>query len=175
MASLTERMIGAATLQVATYEEVEKDTTATGQAVLVVVLSSLAAGIGTCGMFGFSGLLKTTLLTLVGWGIWVGLIFLIGTKLLPEPQTRADLGEVLRTTGFAYSPGVLRVFGIIPLIGWLISFAVSIWILVTMVIAVRQALDYTSTGRAIGVCILGFIANLIITLFLGGGMALLGG
>jgi len=162
MASFTERMIGAAMLNVNTYEEVEADASATPQAMAVVALASVAAGIGTFGLGGVSGLIGGTVAALVGWLIWAGLTFLIGTKLLPEPQTRSDLGELLRTIGFASSPGILRCLGFIPLIGWLISLVASLWMLAAMVIAVRQALDYQSTGRAVAVCAIGFVANLII-------------
>lgn len=168
MSNLSERMIGAATLQSKIYEEVEADTSATPQAIAVVVLASLASGVGVLGTLGLSGALKSVMASLLGWVIWVALIYLIGTKLLPEPQTKSDMGELLRTTGFAYTPGILRIVSIIPIIGWLISFAIFFWMLATMVIAVRQALDYKSTGRAVAVCIVGFIANVLIGFVLGG-------
>ena len=128
MASFTDRMLGAAKLDVDTYEEVEHDQTATGQAMGVVIISSLAAGIGSVGG-GASGLIAGTIGALVGWFIWAALTFLIGTKVLPEPQTKADLGELLRTIGFSASPGVLRIFGMIPLLGGLIALAASVWML----------------------------------------------
>lgn len=179
MASLTDRMIKAAALDVQTYEEVEADQTATGQAMTVVVISSIAAGIGSIGILGLGGMVMMTIGALIGWFIWAGVTYLIGTKLLPEPQTKSDMGELLRTIGFSASPGVLRILGIIPLLGTLISFAVSIWMLVAMVIAVRQALDYKSTGRAVGVCVIGFVIQWIvlstIMLMFGAGSAITGG
>ncbi len=96
-------------------------------------------------------------------------MYIIGTKILPEPQTRSDLGELLRTTGFSASPGLLRVLGVLPFIGVLIIFAVSIWMLIAMIIAVRQALDYQSTGRAVGVCLIGWFVFVVIMLLLSGG------
>ena len=161
MTSFTDRMLGAAKLDVDTYEEVEHDQTATGQAMGVVIISSLAAGIGSVGG-GASGLIAGTIGTLVGWFIWAALTFLIGTKVLPEPQTKADLGELLRTIGFSASPGVLRIFGMIPVLGGLIVLAANVWMLVAMVVAVRQALDYRSTGRAVGVCVMGWVVQLAI-------------
>jgi hypothetical protein len=161
MATFTERMLGAARLNIATYEEVEADAGATGQAMGVVVLSSIAAGIGGL-RYGATGLVSTVFAALIGWVIWAFLAWIIGTKFLPEPQTRSNVGELLRTTGFAQSPGILRILGAIPFLGWIINLAVSIWLLITMVIAVRQALDYQSTGRAIGVCVIGWIIYLII-------------
>ncbi len=162
MASFTERMIGAAKLDAATYEEVEADTTATGQAMLVVVLSSVATGIGSAGRMGGTGLIVGTLAALVGWFIWAGLTYIIGTKLLPEPQTEADMGQLLRTIGFASSPGVLRLLGFIPVLGWLISVVVSVWMLAAFVVATRQALDYRSTGRAVAVCAIGFLVYMVV-------------
>ncbi len=171
MSTFTERMIGAAVLDVATYEEVEADTTATTQAMGVVLLSSLAQGVAGAAQGGGIGFVAGAMGSLVGWFIWAFVVFIIGTKLLPEPQTRSDLGELLRTTGFSASPGLLRVLGVIPLIGGLITFAVSIWMLIAMIIAVRQALDYQSTGRAVGVCLIGWFFFMVIIVVLSGGMA----
>lgn len=162
MASITDRMIRAAKLDVNLYEEVEADKGAMGQAMAVVVLSSVAAGIGTAGTAGIKGLILGTIVALVGWFIWAFLTYYIGTRLLPEPQTKADYGELLRTIGFSSSPGVLRVLGIIPMLGNILNFICSIWMLVAMVIAVRQALDYKSTGRAVGVCLIGWIVQFVI-------------
>jgi hypothetical protein len=161
MATFTERMIGAARLDVGTYEEVEADAGATGQAMAVVILSSIAAGIGA-GRGGVAGLLVVMVASLVGWFLWAFLAFLIGTKLLPEPQTRSNMGELLRTTGFSSSPGMLRVLGFIPFVGWLILLVVFFWMLASMVVAVRQALDYKSTGRAVVVCLIGWVIYIIV-------------
>jgi hypothetical protein len=160
VSSFKERVIGAAKLDVHIYEEVEKDRTSMGQAVTVVVLSAVAAGIGSVGG-GFGGLIAVTLAALVGWFIWGWLTYLIGTKLLPEPGTKADPGEMLRTIGFSAAPGVLRIFGFVPLLGGPISLIASIWMLVAMVVAVRQALDYSSTGRAVGVCVIGWLVYVV--------------
>ena len=163
MSTFTESMIGAATLDVHTYEEVEADATATTQAMAVVVLSSLAQGIAglTQGGGGF-GFVTGAMGALIGWFIWAFLVYIIGTKIIPEPQTRSNLGELLRTTGFSASPGLLRVLGVIPFLGGLIMVAVSIWMLIAMIIAVRQALDYQSTGRAVGVCLIGWVVFVVI-------------
>ncbi len=167
MDRFAQRMIGAAMLRVRTYEEVEADASATGQAMGVVVLSSLAAGIGSSDL-GVSRLFWATFSALAAWLLWAGLAFLIGTKLLPEPATRSDLGELLRTIGFAASPGVLRILGIVPWIGWLLTVMVYFWMLAATVLAVRQALDYQSTRRAVAVCLVGFVINLAVGLVVGG-------
>jgi len=163
---LLERMIRAAKLEVALYEEVEADKTALGQAMLVVVLHGIAAGIGSYDELGTTGLLLGTLGQLVSWFVWALVTFLVGAKLLPERQTEADLGQLLRTIGFAASPGLLLALGIIPLIGAIISFVVQIWMLVAFVIAVRQALDYTSTVRTVVVCLIGWILMVVVTALL---------
>lgn len=157
MATFGDRIVRAAKLDVSLYEEVEADKGAMGQATGVVILSSLAAGVGAIAHVGTGGILWGTVAALVGWYIWAFLTYIIGTKLLPEPQTRADMGELLRTIGFSTSPGLIRVLGIIPLLTQFVFLVSAIWMLVAMVIAVRQALDYKSTGRAVGVCIIGWI------------------
>ncbi|GJM14686.1 MAG: hypothetical protein DHS20C13_00130 [Thermodesulfobacteriota bacterium] len=162
MASLIDRMVRASKLDINLYEEVEADKSSMGQAITVVVLSSVASGIGTIGILGIQGLFIGTISALIGWFVWAYLTYLIGTKLLPEPQTKADVGELLRTIGFSSAPGVLRIFGFIPLIGAIVTFVAGIWMLVAMIIAVRQALDYKSTWRAIGVCAIGFVIYLVI-------------
>jgi hypothetical protein len=166
------RMLRAAKLDVLFYEEVEADQGAMPQAMGVVVLSSLAAGIGSVANVGLGGILLGTLAALGSWYIWAWLTYFIGTRFLAEPQTEADLGQLLRTTGFSSSPGLIRVLGIIPGLGPIVFALASIWMLVAMVIAVRQALDYTGTLRAVGVCVIGWIVQTIILLLL---FALLGG
>jgi len=161
MTSFKDRIIRAAKLDVHLYEEVEADTGALGQAMTVVILSSLAAGIGTFQHGGLSGIFIGTIGALIGWYIWAYLTYFIGTKILPEQQTSSTTGELLRTVGFSSSPGLIRVLGIIPGITQIVMFGASVWMLVAMVIAVRQALDYKSTLRAVGVCIIGWIIQVL--------------
>ena len=162
MSKLINRIIRASKLDVHLYEEVEADTGALGQAMGVVVLSSIAAGIGSSTQAGFGGILMGAIGALLGWVVWAYLTYFIGTKILPEPQTKAHPTELLRTIGFSSSPGLIRILGIIPGLMGIVFFVASIWMMVAMVIAVRQALDYKSTFRAIGVCVIGWIIQLII-------------
>lgn len=174
MDQFTDRMLRAAKLEADVYEEVEADKEAMRQAMGVVVLSSLAAGIGVLASQGVSGMLMGTLAALLSWYVWALLTFFIGTKLLPGPQTRADMGELLRTIGFSSAPGLIRVLGIIPFLRGIVFLVAGIWMLVAMVVAVRQALDYDSTLRAVGVCFIGWLIQvLLIALFfsLFGGMS----
>lgn len=165
---ILDRALGAARLDVATYEAVEHDSQATWQAAAIVVVASIAASIGVAIVAGPLALLYTTVFTLIQWLIWAALLWLIGTQLLPVEKTEADIGQMLRTLGFAAAPGVLRIFSFIPVIGPIIAFLASIWMVVCTVVAVRQALDFSSTLRAIGVCVVGWIiAAFIIWLILG--------
>jgi len=168
---LVERMVRAARLDVSLYEEVEADRTATGHATLVVILSSVGAGLATIHA-GIGGLLVGTLAALAGWYVWALLTYWIGTRLLPEPQTSADLGELLRTIGFSSAPGVIRVLGLIPGLTGVVFLVAAIWMLIAMVIAVRQALDYTGTVRAVGVCVIGWVIQVLVLAIL---LAVLGG
>ena len=173
MTTFWDRIIRAVKLDAQLYEEVEADTGAMGQAMGVVVLSSMAAGVGSVAIGGLGGILGGAIAALTGWYVWAYLTYFIGTKFLPEPQTEANPGELLRTTGFSSSPGLIRVLGIIPGLAGVLFLLASIWMLVAMVIAVRQALDYRSTWRAIGVCIIGWIIQavlfmLLFTIFGGG-------
>ena len=172
MSSFQDRIIRAAKLDVNLYEEVEADKGAMSQAMGIVVLSSIAAGIGAIGKGGLGGILMGTVLALIGWYVWAYLTYFIGTKIFPEPQTKADHGELLRTIGFSSSPGLIRVLGIIPGLGGIVFLVASIWMLVAMVIAVRQALDYRSTLRAVGVCLIGWVIQTLILVLL---FSILGG
>ncbi|MEF8793819.1 YIP1 family protein [Thiohalorhabdus sp.] len=172
MGQFTDRMVRAAKLEPHVYEEVEADTGAMAQALGVVVLSSLAAGIGAVSTHGASGILVGTLGALVGWLVWAVLTYYIGTKLLPEPQTESSIQELMRTIGFSSSPGLIRILGVIPGLQAVVGLVAAIWMLVAMVVAVRQALDYESTGRAVGVCVIGWLIQVVI---LGGLFALMGG
>ena len=155
------RIIRACKLDVSLYEEVEADRSATVQAALVVVLSSLAAGVGALHL-GASNFLMAPILSLVSWYIWAYLIYLIGTKLFPEPNTKADHGQLLRTIGFSSAPGLIRVFGFTPELMSITFIGAGIWMLIAMIVAVRQALDYQSTWRAIGVVVIAFLVQSII-------------
>ena len=168
MASFTDRIVRAAKLDANLYEEVEADKGALRQAMGVVVLSSIAAGIGSFERAGVGGIITGTIAALIGWYVWAYITYFVGTRFLPEPQTQADHGELLRTIGFSSSPGLIRVLGVIPGLAGAVFFVASAWMLVAMVIAVRQALDYQSTLRAVGVCAIGWVFQMLILLLLFG-------
>jgi hypothetical protein len=161
-----QRAIGAARLEIRVFEEIEADRTATGQALVIVVLSSLAAGIGlTAGVYN-APVLHRVVLALLLWLFWAISTYIVGVYLMPEAQTQTSVGELLRTIGFAASPGVLRILGMVPGIGGTIYVISTVWMLVAMVIAIRQALDYRSTARAVVVCVVtGIIGVVMAALF----------
>ena len=160
--SFTGRMKGAAMLDVNTYEDVEADLNATGQAAGVVALVAIAQAIGSIGM-GSTGIIMGIVGAIVGWLVWSGITYLVGDKLFGGTAT---WGELLRTIGFAQAPGVLYVLAIIPILGWIVRFAVGIWILIAGIIAIRQALDF-STGKAVLTAIVGWLVVVIPMAILG--------
>jgi len=159
---MIKRMMGAARLDAGIYEEVESDPSATKQALTVVILVALATGIGTFGTGGPAGLVVGIVAGIGLWALWAWITYFVGTTILKTGETEANWGQLARTLGFAQSPGLLKVAGFIPVLGpWVFTIA-SIWQLVAMVIAIRQALDFTSTWRAVGVAMVGFIPYVLL-------------
>lgn len=169
MASFGARVVGAMKLSAATFEEVEHDSTATGQAATIVLLASVATAIGWSGPVGQFAIVRSVFGALVGWSLSAVLIWFVGTKMLPEANTEADFGQILRACGFAQAAGMLHVVAIVPVLGWFVSiFVIGIWVLIANVIAVRQALDYERTPRALAVCAIAWIAQVVILMVFGG-------
>lgn len=176
MYTFLQRIFRSARLDPDLYKEVEADEKALNQATLVVILSSIAAGVGCTQQFGNVGLLVGTLTALGSWYLWAWVVYLVGTRLVPENLYSPNYEELLRIVGFASSPGLLRVLGIIP--GWYGAvFLISgVWMLIAMVLAVHQALAYRSTLRAVGVCTFGWVVQLLligIVVALNGGLLFL--
>jgi hypothetical protein len=167
--SYLQRLVGAAALDRTIYEEVEADARATMQAAATVLLSSAAAGIGSIGFGGDPGpsLAVFAIIALMAWAAWALLVFEIGVRIMPQPGTRSNVGELMRTLGFAAAPGILRVFGVIPEAAVPVFALTAVWMLAAMVVAVRQALDYESTARAIVVCGLGWVLATAFAIVLG--------
>lgn len=163
MSGLGERIMRAMRLDVTLYEEVEADANALSQAMLVVVLASAAGGLANMSASGRSvGFIAGALGALLGWYVWAFLTYYIGTRLLPGPNTHADIGQLLRTIGFAASGGLVQVVGIIPALAELSIAVANVWVLIATVIAVRQALDYDSTARAVAVCVVGWLVQIVV-------------
>ena len=164
-----QRLIGAALLDAATYEDVEADKTATIQACATVIMSSAAAGVGARGLDAQTvpTIAFVSSIALLAWAAWALITFEIGVRLMPQRQTRSSVAELLRTLGFATAPGCLRVLGVVPGATIPVFALTAIWMLAAMVVAVRQALDYRSTARAVAVCGLGWVLTIAIVIALG--------
>ena len=166
MASFGERVVGAMRLDANTFEEIERDPTAMGQAAGVIALSAVSIGLGNIYYGGISSIIWNVLIALIGYVVWSVLVWIIGTKVMPDPQTEADFAQTFRVIGFAAAPGILGIVTIIPLLGWLLLFVIWLWQLAAMVVAVRAVLDYTNTGKAVIVVVIGFCVNLFVTFLL---------
>jgi hypothetical protein len=163
MASFGERVVGAMKLDPRAFEDVEHDPTAMGQAAGVIVLAAVSAGIGNLFYGGFSGIVSGVISSLIGYLAWAAIVWLVGTKVMPDPATKADFPQTFRVVGFAAAPGLLGFITFIPLLGWLLMLLIWLWTIAAMVIAVREVLDYTNTGKAVIVVVIGFLVNLIVT------------
>jgi hypothetical protein len=166
MASFQERVIGAIRINPAIFEEVEHDANATTQAALVVTAAGVASGLAVFLAIGIAGLVVTVLLRLIGWVAGSFVLYIVGTRLLPGKNTEADFGQILRTAGFAQAAGILAIVGIVPFLGFLVLLVVGVWILIALVVAARQALDYEDTTRAIVACIITWVIMIVVQ-FLG--------
>jgi hypothetical protein len=169
-------MIGAATFKVSAYEEIEADKSATSQAIIVVILVAIATGIGLSTSKELWGTFIGVVVALIGWALWAWITYFIGTTLFKAAETEANWGQLARTVGFAQAPGLLNVAGLVSFgsevvlsVIFLITF---FWTAAAMVIAIRQALDYKSTGRAIWVVLIAavpyFILRIVMAILLPG-------
>ncbi len=160
-----DRVVGAMRLDPNTFEDVEKDPTAIGQAVGVIVLAAVAAGVGNV-FRGGPGIIFGILFSLLGAVIGTVIIWLVGTKLFPEPATKADFPETFRVLGFSAAPGIASVITIIPFLGPLLGFLIALWRIAALVVAVRGVFDYATIGKAVVVVIVGWVIGLCLTLLI---------
>ena len=159
--NLFNRIFRAIKIDVELYEEVERDKSATIQAGLVVVLSSMAAGVGAL-QLGASNFILAPIFSLISWYVWAYIIYFVGVKLFPEKNTQSDHGELLRTIGFSSAPGLIRIFGVTPDLMAVTFIGSAFWMLACMVVGVRAALDYNSLWRALGVVVVAWIFQAIL-------------
>ena len=148
---------------VKTFQEIEADPNAITQAVMVIVIAGVAGLIGNIFRAGVMAGIFTLIVSLIGYALFAFLVVIIGTKVMPEPSTKADFQEGFRVLGFTASPGVFNILAIIPFLGPFLSFLIAIWMLVIAVIATREVLDYSNTGRAIIVCIIAMLIYWTVT------------
>jgi len=164
---MISRMLRASMLDAHVYEEVESDSSAIVQAVLIVVVVAVARGVATLSVTdNILGIAFGIIAGLLSWAVWAFITYMVGTKLLKTGDTESSWGELARVTGFAQSPGILFLIAVVPVVGTWILPVVSLWQLAAMVVGIRQALDYTSTFRAIGVVLIGFVAVIPLQLIL---------
>jgi hypothetical protein len=157
-----DRIVGAMKLDPNTFEDIERDPTAMGQAVGVIALAAVSLGVGNIWYGGITGILFSICTSLIGYAFWAVAVWLVGTKLMPDPATKADFPEAFRVIAFAAAPGVLGAITIIPLLGWLLMVLIWLWSIAAMVVAVKAVLDYTDTFKAVIVVVIGFVAYLVV-------------
>ncbi len=177
-----DRVVGALKLDANTFEDIERDPTAMGQAVGIIALAALASNLGQIWRLGFGVMLIGVCSSLVGYVLWAVVVWLAGTKLMPDPATKADFAETFRTIAFAASPGLIGVVTIVPLLGWMLMFLLTpiiwVWSMAAMVVAVRSVLDYSETFKAVIVVLIGFVVYVVFWMtmaFLSFGAAVVGG
>ena len=177
-----ERVVGALKLDANTFEDIERDPTAMGQAVGIIALAALASNLGQIWRLGFGVMLIGVCSSLVGYVLWSVVVWLAGTKLMPDPATKADFPETFRTIAFAAAPGLIGIVTIIPFLGWVLMLILTpvilIWSMAAMVVAVRSVLDYSETFKAVIVVLIGFVVYVVFWMtmaFLSFGAAIVGG
>jgi hypothetical protein len=177
MASFGERVVGAMRLDANTFEEIERDPTAMGQAAGVIVLAAVSMGVGNLFWGGMSGIVFRIIIGLIAYVCWAVIVWIVGTKVMPDPNTKADFAETFRVIAFAASPGVLGIITIIPILGWLLSFILWLWQFVAMIVAVKAVLDYNDYLKPIVVVIIGWIVYAVVwallaTIFIGSALVM---
>ena len=177
-----DRVVGALKLDARAFEDVEQDPGAMGQAVGIIALAALAGSLGHIWRLGIGSMIVAVIAALVGYVLWAVVVWAVGTKLMPDPATKADFAETFRTIGFAAAPGLLGVVTIIPFLGWMLMLLLTpiiwLWSMAAMVVAVKQVLDYTETFKAVIVVLIGFAVYLVFSVtiaMMSFGAALLGG
>lgn len=161
-----DRVVGAMKLDPNAFEDVERDPGAMGQAVGVIVLGAVSSGIGWVFYGGLSGIVSNAVVSLIVFLVWSLIIWLVGTKVMPEPTTKADFPETFRVLGFAAAPQLASFITIIPILGWLLWMAILVWQIAAMIVAVKAVLDYSTVGKAIVVVLIGFVAYLLTSFIL---------
>ena len=165
------RLAGAMVLDTATYEDVEADRRATIQACLTVLLASVGEGVALRASGGLANVALMSAVAVMGWAAWALLTFEVGARLLPGARTHSDVGELMRTLGFAAAPGLVAYLSLVPGLMMPVLLISRAWMLLAMIVAVRQALDYESTWRAVAVCLVGWLltsAVIVALAFFGG-------
>mgnify|MGYP006088897323 CR=1 FL=1 len=147
------------------FDEVQKDKNATIAAGIVVVLSSLAAGIGASHL-GTINFFLAPVLSLVTWFVWAYIIYFVGVKLFPDLKTKTTHLALLRSIGFSSAPGMIRIFGFNGDLMTVMFVGSAFWMLVCMVVAVKQTLNYKSLWKALGIVIIAWLTQAFILIII---------
>ena len=166
MGRFLNRFVRAAKLDISLYQEIVEDIGAMDQALIVVLIYSMASAYGSFGRTGMTGVNIGMITTLLGWYVWAFSSYIIGARILPETQTKPDRKALIRVLGFASAPGVLRVLGFVQDLGLVILLIAATWMVAAATVGVKQALNYESTSRALGVCVAGFIISAVFQLMM---------
>ncbi|MFW6136141.1 MAG: Yip1 family protein [Chloroflexota bacterium] len=164
---MINRVIRAAMLDGAFFKEAEADISLNQEALMVVILVSLAGSIGTFigGVMGgeigsaLLGLIAALVTGVVTYYIWAYVTYFVGTKLF---NAEVDPGELLRVLGYASGPRALSILSFIPCVGWIVAFAGGVWSLIAGFIGAREALDLDTTKTLITI-VIGWIIIMIVT------------
>ncbi|MCP4370884.1 MAG: hypothetical protein GY797_22640 [Deltaproteobacteria bacterium] len=155
------RLFRAAKLDTGLYDEVMADKKAQFQAMMTVFIYSMAAAYGSFGRSGTAGINFGMITTLFGWYVWAFSTYFIGTRLLPGAQSEIERKSLLRVLGFASSPGLIRLLGLVPGLSGIIFLIATIWMIATSTVALKQVLNFESVYRAAGVCVIAWIISAI--------------
>lgn len=163
--AFAESVVRAAKLDARFYDEVESDRGAVKEGLALVILSGIAGGVGTwIPSSGFTGLLWGILAAILGWIVWAFTTYFIAAKVVAGPMSYSNTGELLRGMAFASAPGIIRILGVFPPLRAIVFFLALVWMLAAMVIAARQALNYSSTAEAFFVCVIGWLVHIPVVL-----------
>ena len=155
------RLFRAAKLDAGLYREVIADTGTMFQAMMAVFIYCAASAYGGFGRAGVAGINFGLMTTLLGWYVWAFSAYFVSRRLFPEAETKGDRKAVLRAMGFASSPGLIRLLGLIPDFVGVSLLIASIWMFLAAVVAIKQAMNYKSIYRAAGACAIGWIISAI--------------
>jgi len=161
MSRFLDRLFRAAKIDAGLYDEVAADTKAMFQAMMAVFIYSVASAYGNFGRAGVTGINFGMITTLFGWYVWAFSSYFVGVRLLPGAQVSVDRKAVLRALGFATSPGLIRLLGLIPGMSGAAFLIASVWMIVAASVALKQTLGFESTSRAVVACIIGWIISTI--------------
>ena len=130
---MLNRAIRAALLRGGLYHELTDEPEEIFYALAIVVLSGITLGAGTQyvqlpkweGASIWLFVFFSVWARIVGWFLWAGIAYIVGTKAFGG---QAGYRRLLRSIGLTYTPGVLALFGGIPVVGPFLLGLSFLWI-----------------------------------------------